>query len=411
MSDADLERVDTVVVGAGGLGSATAWQLARRGADVTLLEKFAFGHTRGASHDTSRILRRSYHTPAYVALANEAYDDWALLERESGEQLVTRTGGVDLFPPGSSIAAIDYTTSMAACGVEFLELTAAEVAQRWQALSLPAGTLALYQGDTSIVPAGRSTATMQRLAREQGALLYDESPVTGLVDHGDDGVEVVVGGSPADGAANGGRAATTYRRLLARRVVLTADAWTNDLLAHLGTSLPLTVTREQVTYFAPPAPERFGADRLPVWIWMDDPSFYGFPTYDEAGNGALVKAAQDCGGAVTSGDGRSFDTDAAALDLLRGFVSGLLPGVGPPARTVTCLYTLTPDRDFVVGPVPGHPGVLLGLGAGHAFKFAPTFGRLLADLVTSGSTSSDITAFAADRPALVEADYPVSWLV
>jgi sarcosine oxidase len=303
------------------------------------------------------------------------------------------------------------------------------VAERWPALSLPEGTLALHQADTSIVPAGRSTATMQGLARENGARLYDDAPVTGLIDRGDDGVEVVVGGADEAGGAResggageaggargdltarGGAPASTYRRFLARRVVLTADAWTNDLLAHLGTSLPLTVTREQVTYFAPSAPERFGADRLPVWIWMDDPSFYGFPTYDEAGNGALVKAAQDCGGAVTSGDGRSFDTDPAALDLLRGFVSGLLPGVGAPAHTVTCLYRLTPDRDFVMGPVPGHPAVLLGLGAGHAFKFAPTFRRVLADLATSGSTSSDISAFAADRPALVDADYPVSWLV
>jgi sarcosine oxidase len=416
-SGAPIERVDTVVVGAGGLGSATAWQLARRGTDVVLLEKFGFGHRRGASHDTSRILRRSYHTPAYVALANEAYDDWAQLERESGERLVTTTGGLDLFPPGSSIAAIDYTTSMAARGVEFAELTGAEVEARWPALSLPEGTRALHQADTSIVPAGRSTATMQRLARENGARLYDDAPVTALIDRGDNGVEVVVGGAREAGGAreelpaHGGAPASTYRRFLARRVVLTADAWTNDLLAHLGTSLPLTVTREQVTYFAPSAPERFGADRLPVWIWMDDPSFYGFPTYDEAGNGALVKAAQDCGGAVTSGDGRSFGTDPAALDLLRGFVSGLLPGVGAPAHTVTCLYTLTPDRDFVMGPVPSHPAVLLGLGAGHAFKFAPTFGRVLADLATSGSTGSDISAFAADRRALVDADYPVSWLV
>ena len=410
MNSPAIERVDTVVVGAGGLGSATAWQLARRGVDVVLLERFGFGHARGASHDTSRILRRSYHTPAYVALAGEAYDDWALLERESGEQLVRTVGGLDLFPPASTIAAIDYTTSMAACGVEFAELTVAEVAARWPAMSLPEGTVALHQADTSIVPAGRSTATMQRLAREKGARLYDAAPVTGLVDHGVDGVEVVVGAGDASATGvsssdNGGQG------FLARRVVLTADAWTNELLAHLGTSLPLTVTREQVTYFAPPAPERFGADRLPVWIWMDDPSFYGFPTYAEAGNGAFVKAAQDCGGAVTSGDGRSFDTDDAALDLLRGFVSGLLPGVGAPAHTVTCLYTLTPDRDFVVGPVPGHPAVLLGLGAGHGFKFAPTFGRLLADLVTSGATSRDISDFAADRPALVDADYPVSWLV
>jgi sarcosine oxidase len=144
---------------------------------------------------------------------------------------------------------------------------------------------------------------------------------------------------------------------------------------------------------------------------MDDPSFYGFPTYDEAGTGALVKAAQDCGGAVTSADARTFDVDQDALARLGSFVRRLLPGVGVPVRTVTCLYTLTPDRDFVLGSLPGHPAVLLGLGAGHGFKFAPTIGRVLAELVVEASTSSDISAFAPDRPALVEAGHPVSWLV
>jgi monomeric sarcosine oxidase len=386
---------DVVVIGAGALGSAAAWQLARRGVDVVALEQFPFGHTRGASHDTSRILRRSYHTPAYVRLADEAYDDWRLLEREAGEELVTTVGGLDLFPPGAAIPAVDYVTSMSACGVPFDELSLDEVAARWPALSLPDGTIALHQADASIVPAGRGTATMQRLARAAGARLVDRSPVTGLADHGAAGVEVRAG-------------ATSY---LCSRVVLAADAWTNHLLAHLETSLPLTVTREQVTYFAPLAPERFGAERLPVWIWMDDPSFYGFPIYAEGGNGALVKAAEDCGGVVTTADGRSFDPDPEALQRLCGFVSGLLPGVGAPRRTVTCLYTLTPDRDFVVGPVPGHGSVLVGLGAGHGFKFAPTLGRVLADLVTEGATTSDIAAFAMDRPALVEADHPVSWLV
>jgi sarcosine oxidase len=395
----DIQNVDVVVVGAGGLGSATAWQLARRGADVVLLERFAFGHVRGASHDTSRILRRSYHTPAYVRLAGEAYDDWALLESEAGEELVTTTGGLDLFPLGAAIPAVDYVASMAACGVAFDELSADEVVARWPALTLPPDTAAVYQADTAIVPAGRATATMQRLARERGARLYDESPVIGLVDRGTAGVEVTVG-------------ASSYPRVLrARHVVLAADAWTNHLLAHLGTSLPLTVTREQATYFAPDQPERFAADRLPVWIWMDDPSFYGFPTYDEAGRGAWVKAAQDCGGAVTTADERSFDTDPAALARLTGFMSALLPGVGRAAHTVTCLYTLTPDRDFVVGSLPGHESVVLGLGAGHGFKFAPTFGRVLADLVCDGRTSSDVSAFAPDRPALVDADYPASWLV
>jgi sarcosine oxidase len=114
---------------------------------------------------------------------------------------------------------------------------------------------------------------------------------------------------------------------------------------------------------------------------------------------------------VTTADGRSFDIDAAALALLTGFVRGLLPGAGPAVRSVTCLYTLTPDRDFVVGPVPGHPALLLGLGAGHGFKFAPTIGRVLGDLAIDGATPSDIAAFAPDRPALAEAGHPVSWLV
>ena len=302
---------DVVVVGAGGLGSATAWQLARRGIDVMLLEQFAFGHSNGASHDTSRILRRSYHTPAYVTLAGEAYADWAELERESGERLVTTTGGLDLFPPGGTIPASDYTSSLSACDVPFDTLDVAEVSTRWPAFSLPTGTVSLYQKDTAIVPAGRGTATMQRLARQQGARLHDQSPVTGLRDLGD-GVEVTAG----------------ELVVRAARVVLTADAWTNDLLGHLDTSLPLTVLREQVTYFQPAAPSAYGPDRLPVWIWMDDPNFYGFPTYAEGGHGARVKAAQDCGGKPTTASTRSFDPDAVALDRLTDFVSGLLPGIG-----------------------------------------------------------------------------------
>jgi sarcosine oxidase len=389
-----VETVDTVVVGLGALGSATAWQLASRGVEVVGLEQFALGHHRGASHDTSRILRRSYHTAAYVRLANEAYADWAALERASGESLVTVTGGVDLFPPGAAIPPVDYVEAMTACSVPFERLSADEVATRWPALRPPPGTLALHQSDTAIVPAGRGTATMQRAAREAGAVLRDGVRVVGLDERGD-GVDV----RTSDG---------TYR---ARRVVLTTDAWTNVLLEPLGAAVPLTVTREQVTYYAPEQPGRFGADRLPVWIWMDDPSFYGFPTYAEGGNARLVKAAQDCGGAVTTADERSFETDEGALALLSGFVTRLLPGIGRGVRTVTCLYTLTPDRDFVVGPVPDHPAVLLGLGAGHGFKFAPTLGRVLADLVVDGATSSDVAAFAPDRPALVEAGHPVSWLV
>ena len=113
------ERYDAIVVGLGALGSAAAHQLARRGHRVLGLERFELGHHRGASHDTSRILRHSYHTPGYVRLTEEAYDDWARLESWSGESLVTVVGGLDLFPPDPGIPMVDYTASLDAIGIDY----------------------------------------------------------------------------------------------------------------------------------------------------------------------------------------------------------------------------------------------------------------------------------------------------
>jgi sarcosine oxidase len=140
---------------------------------------------------------------------------------------------------------------------------------------------------------------------------------------------------------------------------------------------------------------------------MDDPSFYGFPPY----GGPTMKAAQDCGGPPVSPDDRTSDPDAEMLAVLVEHVRAMLPGVGDPLRSVRCQYTLTPDRDFVMAPVPGHERVVVGLGAAHGFKFVPTFGRVLADLVTTGESASDVSAFRLDRAALTEPDYQPHWLV
>jgi sarcosine oxidase len=383
------ERCDFVVVGLGALGSAAAHQLSARGHAVVGLERFDLGHHRGASHDTSRILRHSYHTPDYVRLTQEAYDDWARLEAASGESLVTVVGGLDLFPPDPAIPMGDYVESLTEVGIPFEVLDAHRVEERWPQFSLPAGTVGLFQERGAIVPAGRGTRLMQDLARRHGAVLRDRSPVTGLRDLGAGGLEVEAG--------------TTYR---CRGVVVAADAWTNDVLDGLGHRVPLTVTLEQATYFAPDRPSLFEPGRLPLWIWMDEPSFYGFPSYGEP----TVKAAQDCGGPVVDPDHRTDEVDEGRLALLAGHMARLLPASGRPVRSLRCQYTLTPDRDFVVDRVPGHDAVVVGLGAGHGFKFAPTLGRLLADLVT-GDADHDLTAFRLDRPALTEPDYAAHWLV
>ena len=186
------DRYDAVVVGLGALGSAAAMHLARGGLRVLGLERFELGHKRGASHDTSRILRHSYHTPGYVRLTQEAYADWADLERWSGEQLVTVVGGLDLFPADPAIPMDDYTASLDEVGIVYELLDVAEIGRRWPQFSLPAGTIGLYQDRGAIVPAGRGTALMQKLAVAAGAELRGSTRVLSVVDgavgrHGVDG--------------------------------------------------------------------------------------------------------------------------------------------------------------------------------------------------------------------------------
>jgi sarcosine oxidase len=140
---------------------------------------------------------------------------------------------------------------------------------------------------------------------------------------------------------------------------------------------------------------------------MDDPSFYGFPCFGEP----TVKAAQDCGGPVVDPDLRTSGTDPVMESRLADHLHRLLPGSGEPVRSLRCQYTLTPDRDFVLAPVPGHESVVVGMGAAHGFKFAPTFGRLLADLVVDGRTATDVSSFRLDRPGLTDPHYRAHWLV
>jgi sarcosine oxidase len=381
---------DVVVVGLGALGSAAAWALARAGARVLGLEQFELGHHRGASHDHARIIRRSYHTPGYVRLAGLAYGAWAELEGEAEERLVVTTGGLDLFPAGSAIPPGPYRASLEACGVPYQWLDAAEVMRRWPAFRLDPDVHGLWQADAGIVPAAHGTRMLQRLAGGHGATLLDRTPVTAVHDRGG-WVEV----------------ATPDVTFRAGRVVLCADAWTGDLLAQLGAHLPLVVTQEQFSYFRPADPDDFAVGRFPVWIWMDDPSFYGFPVWPDA----ALKTAQDVGGPQVTATTRGFDPDPAASARLAGFLQTRLPAAGAHDHTATCLYTLTPDRDFALGPLPGHDHVLVGLGAAHGFKFAPLLGRVLADLALHGGTEVDISPFGLDRPALATPDPKASYLV
>jgi sarcosine oxidase len=392
--------VDHVIVGLGGLGSAAAYWLGRladeagRATSIVGLEQFELGHERGASQDHSRIIRLSYHAPHYVALAREAYAAWSAVESELGRPLLVRTGGLDLWPPGAAIPMDGYVTSLTAAGAPFELLDAAEIVQRYPAFRVDDGVIGLFQPDAGIVAVARANATHQRLATARGVRLRPGGAVRRV---GSDGAgEITVA---TDAAA--------YRT---GSLVICADAWVNDLLAPLGVRLALTVTREQVAYYPAPDLAPFSCRRFPVWIWMDDPSFYGFPVFGDPG---AVKAGQDVGGHRTTAQGRSFATDDAALARLTAFLRRMLPGMvsRQPPRVKTCLYTLTPDRDFVLDTVPGHPGVQVALGAAHGYKFASWFGRVLAERAVRGTTTSDLSPFRIDRPVLHEADPALHHLV
>jgi len=383
---------DALVLGLGGIGAGAPYWLARRlGEDVLGLEQFEIGHIRGASQDHSRIIRLSYHTPFYVRLASEAYAAWVAVEADAGNQLILKTGGLDFAPRQAAIPLSDYTDSLTACGVPFEHLDNAEIMRRWPQFCLTDDIHGLYQAESGIAPAAKCMAAQLRLARAYGAAIAENAPVTAVRDLAGE-IEVAAGGQ-------------MYR---CRKLIVAAGAWSNQILGYLGLQVPLTVTQEQVIYYATPNLDEFQPDRFPIWIWMDDPCFYGFPVYGEP----ATKAAQDVGGDEVTADTRTYEPNQAAAKRLTAFMERYLPrAVGPVHLIKTFLYDMPPDRDFVIDALPGHPNIFLALGAAHGFKFSSVIGRILSELALDGHTNTDLSSFRYSRPILHMESPPKRFMV
>ena len=388
----ERREFDVAIVGLGGIGSGAAyWAAKRAGAGVLGLERFELGHERGASQDHSRIIRLSYHAPAYVRFAQDAYAAWADVEQTAGDRIVMKTGGIDLYPPDAMNWAPDYERSLDEVGVTYEWMDAGEAMRRWPQWRLDEDVRVMFQEASGIAAAATANAAHRRVAGELGATLVDNARVTS-VREGGGGYELVAAG-------------ITYR---AERLIVTADAWTNEILEQLWRPINLTVTQEQVHYYASRDLAAFDPQRFPIWIWMGDPSFYGFPAFGEAG----AKIGRDVGGREVTGDTRSFDPDPTYADSLDGFMREHLPrGFGPYLRQRTCLYTMTPDRDFVIDLVPGHARAAVGQGAAHAFKFASVFGKSLVELVFDGTAESDVSDWSIHRDVLTMEGPPTHFLV
>jgi sarcosine oxidase len=371
---------DYIVIGLGGLGSAAAYWLSREaGREVLGVERFELGHERGESEDHSRIIRLTYHNIQYIRFAQASYRTWTEMEEDAGERFVIKTGELNFWPAETTLSEESYNTSMAACGVPFERLDARDIRRRFPQFRFADDIRAIYQPDGGLVAASRANAAHRRMARRNGATLLGNMPVTAIRQSGA-GYRVTAGG----------------REFEAGKLVIAAGPWTNDALKHLDVHLPLRVTQEQVTYFASPHLEEFAPDRFPVWIWMILDNFYGFPVYGANG----VKAARDRFAPVDP-DRRSFIADARNEQDVSAFLERHIPRAhGPVLYSKTCLLTHTPDADFVLDTVPGHPGVSCAVGATHAFKFASVIGKTLGELLKTGRASEDISLFRFDRPSM-----------
>ncbi|HWE60083.1 MAG TPA: N-methyl-L-tryptophan oxidase [Chloroflexota bacterium] len=382
MTASQKRDYEYIVIGLGGIGSGAAYWLARRaGGDVLGLEQYELGHERGASEDHSRIVRLSYDQQVYADLARFSYEAWREVERELGQPLLVLTGGHDLFPANAYVPPAGHLAGLTALGIPFERLEAAEIMRRYPQFRLDEGTIGIFQEQGGLAPAGKCIQAHLNLARAHGATLLDNTPVTAITPL-DDGMEVV---TPE----------ATYR---CRRLVVAADAWTNEVLAPLGVKLPLTWTQEQVAYYATPSLADFRPDRFPVWIWYDNPCFYGIPVHGEERG---VKVAQDIGGREVTPRTRTFEPDQDTLARVASFMRQTLPSaMGPIVSIKTCMYTMPPDRNFVIDTLPAYPQVSLALGAAHGFKFSSIIGRVLSELAIDGATSYNVGAFAVDRPIM-----------
>jgi sarcosine oxidase len=367
-------RVDVVVVGLGSMGAAAAYRLAASGLRVLGLDRFNPPHGRGEHAGGSRIIRTVYmEGPEYVPMVHRAYELWRELEAQTGETLLTVTGGVMLGRPDTIPVAGALATARDR-GIAHEVLDAAEVRRRFPVLTPADDEVGVFDAATGLVRPERAIAAHLRLAAAAGAVLRTGVTVAGWRAVGS-GVTVTTG----DGDVR------------ADRMVITAGAWSGGLT---GLSVPLRVERRVQHYWQV---DGHGVGELPVWIWESGGRIgYGLPTVDGATKAAFHDGVDDgidpdVGAAVAS---------AAEADEMRTWLRGRLPGLAaaPALPSKPCLYTLTPDTHFVLGPHPDHPAVVVACGfSGHGFKFAPVVGEILTDLVTTGTTAHAIGLFDPAR--------------
>lgn len=353
---------DVIVIGGGTMGTAAAWELGKRGLSGLVLEQFSHIHPYGAHGGRTRVIRHAYaEGPEYVPFVQRADQLWLELEEESGERVLVRSGGLELAAPGHQHAR-NARASADQHGLPYDWLTPAEGRERFPMVNIPDGWDVLFSPQAGFLYTDAALRTMAASARERGIEIREQEPVIAW---------------SAD--ESGATVSTTLGTYHGARLIITAGAWSAELLAGLG--LPIHVRRKTLWWFDVDDPAQFAPDRFPVFVAdTDDGEIYGFPIDDYPG----LKAADHSGGdptTPTTVDRTARPSEAAQVQKV---VTQLFPAASDRIREqAVCLYTMTPDGDFIMDRHPTIPGVVVGAGfSGHGFKFTTAVGEHLVALAT-----------------------------
>ncbi len=368
-----LDDVDVAVVGLGVLGASALRALAGDGVNAVGIERFRPGHAGGSSHGRSRALRFLYHAPEYLALLRPAVDGWRALEAESGRRIFWNCGTLFFARPGNARMQRNLAV-MADAGMACEILDEGDARRRFPAFAMTPGAVGVFSPDGGMIDADAAVTAFAEGARAAGARIREDTHVLAL-----------------DVEGGGIRLRTPSGDITARHAVIAAGAWTGALLPDLR--LPIRVTRQTWFTMRPADQLAVAPSRIPVWADYDT-MYYGFPDH-----GPGLKIADDTPGPEAEpaaiGRGPGEEEQRGLTEYLRDRFPSSNLAFDSSGR---CLYTLTPDEDFLLGHAPGTDGrVSIVVGLSHAFKFAPVIGRILADLATKGTTPHPIDRFRVDR--------------
>jgi len=372
-----MEHYDAIVLGTGGIGSAALYHLARSGARVLGIDRFHPPHDRGSSHGQTRVIRQAYFEhPDYVPLLLESYREWRELEQLSEQKLFHQIGLIQI-GPADGIVIPGVLRAAAAHDLPVCPITADEITRRWPGLRIPHDLVGAFEPAAGYLLVEDCVQSHLDAARAAGAeTLFD--------------VEV----ESWSAAPSEVRVRISNDEIAAKHLVIAAGAWAGRLLAELNVAL--SIRRKSLFWFATGSNEYLAAS-FPVFLLeLPHGVFYGFPKLDDRG----LKFAEHSGGQTIEHPlkvNRSIDTEEQRR--LVGVLAQYLPDVTDRVTDhMTCLYTMSPDENFIVGRHPEHPNVVFAAGlSGHGFKFAPVLGRALADLALHGGTNSPIEFLSLAR--------------